>query len=138
MTEPIIAVETSAISKGTSQVTVSVYLCGSFEDLYGLSLDLGFAEQLAFNAEKTVVSSKLLGFESNFNADENRYDLSWADGQGLDVTGRLEIVTITFQLDKYTEAGSYAVELLGETYIINNNLVRVTPIFVDGQVTVTE
>ncbi len=138
ITEPIIAIETREISKGTTTAEVSIYLCGSFESIYGISLKFEYAEQLVLSSGSIVVNSKLEGAEGTLKTDKNQYELSWVNGQGLNITERLEIVTLTFNIDKYTEIGEYMMSLFDGTYIIDGSYVKITPILVIGQVVVTE
>lgn len=138
ITEPIVAIETEKISKGTTTATVKVYLCGSFENVYGMSLKIRYAEQLTLNNSSVVVNSKFVGSEVSLNAENCLYELSWADGQGINVNERQEVLTLTFSLDKYAAVGEYVIELLDGTYIIDGNLQKSTPIMVVGHVTITE
>ena len=138
ITEPIIAIETREISKGTTTAEVSIYLCGSFESIYGISLKFEYVEQLVLSSGSIVVNSKLEGAEGTLKTDKNQYELSWVNGQGLNITERLEIVTLTFNIDKYTEIGEYAMSLFDGTCIIDGSYVKITPILVIGQVVVTE
>ena len=134
----IIAIETKEISKGTTTAEVSVYLCGSFENIYGISLKLHYAEQLVLSNGSVIINSKLVGSESTLNTENSLYELSWADGQGIDVSERLEILTLTFSVDKYTNVSEYIIELLKGTYIIDENLSKITPIMIVGHVIITE
>ncbi len=138
ITEPIIAIETEKISKGTTKAEVKVYLCGSFENVYGMSLKIRYAEQLALNNSSVVVNSKLIGSEVSLNTENCLYELSWADGQGIDVNERQEVLTLTFNIDKYTDVGEYVIELLDGTYIIDGNLQKSTPVIVVGHIRITE
>ena len=138
ITDPIIAIETKEISKGTTTAEVSVYLCGSFENIYGMSLKLQYAEELVLSNGSVIINSKLVGSESTLNTENSLYELSWADGQGIDVSERLEVLTLTFSVDKYTNVGEYIMELLDGTYIIGENLSKITPIVIVGHVVITE
>lgn len=137
-TEPIIAIETKEIRKGTTTAEVSVYLCGTLQDVYGMRLKLQYAEQLALNNTSVVVNSKLIGSESALNAEKSLYELSWVDGRGININERLEVLTLTFNIDKYVAVGEYGMELLEGTYIIDGNLSKHTPIIVEGHITITE
>ncbi len=138
ITAPIIAVETKEIAKGTTTAEISVYLCGSFENIYGMSLKLQYAEQLVLNNSSVIINNKLVGAESTLHTENSQYELSWADGQGIDISDRLEILTLTFSIDKYTNLGEYIMELLEGTYIIDENLSKITPIAIVGHVIITE
>lgn len=138
ITDPIIAIETKEISKGTTTAGVSVYLCGSFENIYGMSLKLQYAEELVLSNGSVIIDSKLVGSESTLNTENSLYELSWADGQGIDVSDRLEVLTLTFSIDKYTDIGEYIIKLLDGTYIIGENLLKIAPIVIVGNVVITE
>lgn len=138
ITEPIIAIETIKVAKGTTTADASVYLCGSFDSIYGISLKIHYAEQLTLGNGAMIVNRKLVGAETTLHADQHSYDLSWADGQGIMVSARLEVLTLTLGLDKYTDAGVYTMELLEGTYIIDENLAKITPVVVIGQIIVME
>ncbi len=138
ITEPIIAIETREISKGTTTAEVSIYLCGSFESIYGISLKFEYAEQLVLSSGSIVVNNKLQGAETTLKTDVNQYELSWVDGQGLNINERLEIITLTFNIDRYTEIGEYTLSLIEGTYVIDSSYVKITPILVVGQVVITE
>lgn len=138
ITDPIIAIESKEISKGTTTAEVSIYLCGSFENIYGMSLKLQYAEQLVLSNGSVIINSKLVGSESTLNTENSLYELSWADGQGIDVSDRLEVLTLTFSVDKYTDVGEYIMELIDGTYIIGENLSKITPIVIVGHVVITE
>ena len=137
ITEPIIAIETEEISKGATTATVKVYLCGSFESVYGMSLKVRYAEQLTLNNGSVVINSKFVGSEATLDTGRHLYELSWADGQGINVNDRQEVLTFTFSIDKYADAGEYAIELLDGTYIIDGNLQKTTPILVVGHIKIT-
>lgn len=136
--EPIIAIETKEISKGTTTAEISVYLCGTFENIYGMSLRFQYAEQLVLSNDSTIVNNKLTGAESMLTTEMSMYELSWADGQGIDVNDRLEVLTLTFSIDKYTNVGEYIMELLEGTYIIDEKLSKVTPIVIVGKIIIME
>ena len=132
------AIETKEIPKGTTTAEVSVYLCGSFENIYGMSLKLQYAEQLVLSNGSVIINNKLVGSECTLNADNHQYELSWADGKGLNISERLEVLTLTFNIDKYTEVGEYLVKLLEGSYIIDADLSKITPIIIVGHVIITK
>lgn len=134
ITEPIIAIETLKIAKGTTSAEISVYLCGALENIYGISLKLQYADQLVISNN----NSSLTGAETTVHADQKQFDLSWADGQGMNVSERKEILTLTFSIDKFASLGEYLVEMLAGTYIIDESLSKITPVVVTGQVIITE
>ena len=136
ITEPIIAIESTKINKGTTTAEVSVYLCGSFAKIHGMSLKLKYAEQLRLTNKAVTVSSKLLGNEATLNTEKNLYELSWADGKGMEIKGKLEILTLAFTVDKRENVGEYLVELLDGTYIIDSALSKDKPIVIVGNVTI--
>ena len=109
-------------------------MCGNFEDIYGINLKLKCAEQLGISNNSINVNNKLIGVESTLIAETNTYDFSWVDGQGLDIVDRLEILTLTFSIDKYTSVGEYVIQLLSGTYIVDGNLSKVVPIIIDGYI----
>lgn len=135
---PIIAIETIKIAKGTTTAEASVYLSGTFDCIYGISLKLHYAEPLVLNNGSITVNSKLSDAETTLHDDAKQFDLSWADGQGISVSERLAVLTLKFNVDKYTTAGEYTMELLDGTYIIDEHLTKITPMIVIGRIVVTE
>ena len=138
MTDPIIAVETKEIIKGTTTANLSVYLCGSFENIYGMYLKIQYAQQLSLNSNLITVNSRFIGSESALDTKKGVYELSWADGQGIDINERLEILSLTVNVDKYTDAGDYDISLLNDSYIIDGNLSKITPVTVVGHIIISE
>lgn len=134
ITEPIIAIETVKIAKGTNSAEISVYLCGKLENIYGISLNIHYVDLLVIGGS----NSSLIGAETTVHAAQNRFDLSWADGQGMSVSERTEILTFTFSVDKFANPGEYLIEMLAGTYIIDESLSKIVPVVVDGQVIITE
>ena len=134
ITGPIIASETVKIAKGTNSAEISVYLCGTLDNIYGISLNMHFADLLVIGGS----NSSLIGAETTVHADQKQFDLSWADGQGMSVSERKEILTLTFSIDKFASPGEYLVEMLAGTYIIDESLSKITLVVVEGQVIITE
>ena len=50
---------------------MKVYLCGSVEIVYGMSLKLQYAEQLDLNSGSVVVNNKFAGAEATLNTDKH-------------------------------------------------------------------
>lgn len=134
ITEPIIAIKSQEIAKGATSVEISVYLCGTLKNIYGISLKVGYAEQLVISNG----TSPLDMAETTVHADEKQFDLSWANGQGMNVSGSMAMLTLTFIIDQLVASGEYLVELLTDTYIIDENLSKITPVVVVGHVIITE
>lgn len=134
ITEPIIAIKSQKIAKGTTSAEISVYLCGTLKNIYGISLKVSYAEQLVVSNG----TSPLDMAETTAHEDKKQYDLSWANGQGMNVSGSMAVLTLTFSVDQLVASGEYLVELSTDTYIIDENLAKITPVVVVGHVIITE
>ena len=139
ITDPIIAIETVEITKGTTTAEVSVYLCGALENIYGISLNLGYAEQLVFKSESVMeINSDSARIETTAHTDRNQFELSWADGQGMTLNKPIKVLTLTFSINKSMNPGEYIIATMEGTYIIDESLTKLTPIVVVGHIVITE
>ncbi len=136
ITEPILAIESVEITKGTTGAKISVYLCGSMESMYGLSLGVNFEFAKAFDAFSA--ESHLSGSESTLDTRDGTYEVSWASGEGMTVNGTQKLLTITFEIDKYQDAGVYILEMMEGAYLIDKDMQKITPVIIVGQLEITE
>ncbi len=147
--EPIVVVHNRTIDKNTVNTPVIdapvvVYVCTS-NRLHGVSLDIQFDNVLQLGGVIGVHPHSSLGGEgkdyTSKLTDEGRYELRWTDNKGVDTApneGLFPILTFNFKLDEQQRVGEYAVNVLESTYIISDDLAKVTPIVISGQVILTK
>ena len=140
ITEPIVVVQSVHVASGTTNVPVKVYICSS-ENLYGISLDMTFDNALQLGGTISVdVHSTFGTMNSDYTSkltDEGIYELRWTDGDGVDpsvFSGPIPLLTFNFNLYEFQNDGNYLVDILKNTYIINEDLVKVTPVVISGSV----
>lgn len=143
VTEPIIVVQSTSIPLQTTDVAVEVYICSN-DKIYGISLDMLFDSTL--KKGKNGVTVEVRNFEKNSKTptytstitENSQYELRWTWGEGFDPNDYSTptlLLTFNFSLEKYQSAGDYLVDILASTYIINEDLVKVTPVVISGTVT---
>ncbi len=145
ITEPIIVVRNEAIASGETEAAVRVYICSS-QTIYGLSLDMTFDKALQQGGKDITIDVR--NTFGNMNADytskitdECTYELRWTDGDGIDpadFSGPIALLTLNFSLDEFQTNGDYLVNILESTYLIDENLTKVTPVVISGMVTIGE
>ena len=141
VTEPIIVVQNTTVAAGTTNVPVRVYICSS-EKIYGISLDMLFDNTLQLGGAISVDVRNTFGnMDTDYTSkltDEGAYELRWTDGDGVDpsvFSGPVPLLTFNFNLYEFQNDGDYLVSILESTYIINEDLVKVTPVVISGTVT---
>ncbi len=138
ITDPIIAIDTTTVKKGSDKATVSIHLCGSYNSIYGISLNVGYSPDIVLDGSTIVIAEKIKGAEATQNEENSTYRLSWVSGNGISINKGLTLLTVTFKLDIFDDIGEYTVDLLSDTYIINEDLKKITPIVIVGGVVITQ
>ena len=143
ITEPIIVVESTTAPINSSSIPVYVYMC-NIEKFYGISLDVKFDNNLQSGGRATVYVNEKFGItdvkdESNTPTyasvvtDAGTYELRWTNGNGFEENGLITILTFNFNNKRYNP-GEYVVEILESSYIIDENLTKITPVIISGSV----
>ena len=145
--EPVLVARNAEITRGSENVLITLFLCpGSV--FYGLSLDVRFDPALTLGGQPTVVVRETFGkaeedkgaadYTSSLNANGN-YEFRWTNGEGVDpakFSGPVTILTFDLHLDEFQATGLYTLDILESSYLITDTFQKVTPVLIDGVVTV--
>lgn len=128
--ETIIAVE-SVKNNSSNIVQIRVYLCGDYADLQAVSLKLKYKDGLILNENLITINTVFDDYESVVNSSQNTFEFSGINTEGIVVKNQLQIVSLTFNVENSINS---KVEIIDGTYVIYGDLLKVIPIFVDGEI----
>ena len=141
ITDSIIAAAKKNVIKSQGLETeVVVYIINGNAPC-GISLDLqisptllkGGAPTIKVNGEQVNSENEPVEYyESKLN-NEGYYEYRWTRNNGITNN---TVVTFTFKINISEDEGEYPIDILDSTYIITNDLTKVTPVLIDGSVIV--
>ena len=138
VTEPIIVVQSTSVPSGTTSVPLRVFVCSS-KKIYGISLDMIFDSKLLTYGSMDIDVLEFPPTKDNYTSEIKNgceYELRWTLGDGVDSSGGpIPLLTCNLNLYSLLDKGDYLVDILASTYIINEDLVKVTPVVISGTVT---
>ena len=147
ITEPIILIENKTINEEDLSVLVNVFYFSS-EQPYGISLDINFDTALQENGGATAELNSSLTQNGSGTSDatsgctskltpDGTYELRWVDASGDGMTADT-LLTFTFNINRLKYSDEYAINILESTYVINQNMEKVTPVIISGVVSVNQ
>ena len=139
VTEPIIIVDSSEISRSETEFSVYMYLCGKIT-MHGLNIHLGYDENLNIsNDDIKILTSNLGGSTtSKLDSTNHTYEFCWSSGGSVSSNGQMNMFKFTFTVGQPPSCGYFVIEILDDTYYINENLEKAQPIIISGKTTVLE
>lgn len=144
--QPVIVVENFNVDKGSESQNLGVYI-------YNATNVLGLYIELEYDTNLILTDNTFIKIDSPFNNEslysytldivkegvsKNKFVFNWAYSHGAKLKDLTRIFNLTFSFDKYIDAELYLVELLSETYFINENYEKVTPIIISGGINIME
>lgn len=143
ITTPVIVVDGITIAQGETTAEVEIYIIGSF-DIYGIDIELSYADELSVSSSGILIDTKLNETNSqnsgcNWKNDikNNKFSITWSKGTGLSISKYLRVLKFTFEVESRIAVGDYLIDVLSDSYIINDQLEKVTPVIISGNVKIT-
>lgn len=143
--EPVIVVMDTAIRVDqTEDIYVSVYICAPTRTLSGMCMNFEYDENLILNSIKydtdIINEDKGLCVTRN-DKDNQRLEMYWLhnsdESDGLEISDSMFVLTFKFGVnDPLENLNGYVVKVLEDCYLIDENLTKIIPIVVSGEITV--
>lgn len=116
-----------------NDVKIRVYLCGALP-LYGLSLSITYDEKLSISGKEKIVNGS--NFDSaavQLNDTTKTVDWAWSNGTPMNVNDFVEILSLSFTVPRLG-GKTCNIELDENSYLINSELKKETPIIISGYI----
>lgn len=143
---PVIYIDSSNYKEGDTNLNIGVYLFGNFSKLYGMNIGFNYDDSIIIKNEESVFINQLIDTDKDVNKlfteidhENSKYEIVWSNGEGINNKNNfIKLLDVTFTLNTNVIKSNYKIQINELSYIINEDLQKITPLIINGNIYLTE